>query len=60
MVFYGAIENALEELYIVCPGLTLNCITDIMRVVINRFAVIYNYSRSAARYNLSAKGFSRT
>ena len=60
MVFYGAIENALEEVYIVCPGLTLNCIIDILKVVINRFAVFYNYSRSTARYNLSAKGFGKT
>ena len=42
MVSHGTIENVFKELYIVCPGLTLNCIIDIPKVGIYNLTVFYN------------------
>ena len=42
IVSHGTKENVFEELYIVCPGLTLNCIIDIPKVGINSLTVFYN------------------
>ena len=40
MVSHGTRENVFKELYIVCPGLTLNCIIDIPKVDINSLRLL--------------------